>query len=68
MQVYWDTGGNSGINFHFDFTDSRFGGKILFGHFKHELVRAKDFTFTPVKGDCASSPLLRATIAGSVSL
>ena len=29
MQVYWDNGKDSGINFRFDFTRARFGGKVL---------------------------------------
>jgi hypothetical protein len=68
MQVFWDTGGNSGINFHFDFTRSRYGGKILAGHFRGQRVRARDFPFTATKGDCDSSPLVRAQISGNVSL
>ena len=68
MQVFWDTGVQSGINFHFDFTESRYGGKVLFGHFRGERVRAKNFTFTPTRGDCESSPLVRAQISGNVSL
>ena len=68
MQVFWDTGDQSGINFHFDFTRSRYGGKVLADLFKGERVRAKNFTFTAKEGDCESSPLIRARITGSVSL
>ena len=68
MQVYWDNGKDSGINFRFDFTRSRFGGKVLGDYLQGERVRAKNVTFTPVQGDCASSPLATAEITGTVGL
>ena len=68
MQLYWDTGKDSGINFRFDFTRSRFGGKVLGDYLKGEKVRAKHFTFTPTGGDCAKSPLVTAEITGTVSV
>jgi hypothetical protein len=68
MQVNWDTGKDSGINFRIDFTRSRYGGKVLGDYLKGEKVRAKHFTFTPTGGDCAKSPLVSAEITGTVSI
>ncbi len=68
MQVYWDTGNDSGINFQFDFDRSRFGGRVTGERFKGERVRARHIVFTPTKGDCESAPLVHAKITGSVSL
>jgi hypothetical protein len=65
--LFWDTGDDSGINFTFRFTESKFGGRVTGERFKGERVRAR-FTQRPVNGDCAESPLIKVHLAGTIGL
>lgn len=67
-QLYWDTGESSALNFFFDFHRSSLKGQVVDGPFKGEPAKAKHFTLTPVNGDCATSPLVRASLTGILGL
>ena len=67
-QVYWDTGGDSGLNFFFHFDRSRLRGKVTGGRYKGELVLSRHFVVTPLRGDCEETPLVRSKLAGTIGL
>ena len=67
-ELFWNTGDTSGLNFFFDFDRSSLRGQVVDSLFKGERVRAKDFSLTPMKGDCAGSPLIRARMTGPLGL
>ncbi len=67
-QVYWDTGDSSGLNYFFHFDRSSLRGQVTFGPYKGELVLSKNFTVTPLKGDCEETPLVRSKLTGTIGL
>jgi hypothetical protein len=67
-KLFWDTGDTSSLNFFFHFARARFDGVVVDGLFKGETVKSRNFDLTPVRGDCATSPLEKAKLTGSMSL
>jgi hypothetical protein len=67
-QLDWNTGDTSALNFFFVFQKSRLRGQVVDGLFKGERIQAKDFSFTPVTGDCGKSPLDVAKVTGKLKL
>ena len=67
MQVFWNTGAESGLNGFLNLTRSALHGKVLGGLFRGERAHAS-FTVTPLDGDCASTPLAHAKMTGALSL
>jgi hypothetical protein len=64
----WDTGDRTDINAIIDFDGSKFTfGKVVFGLFHNDPVRAH-FNVRPVRGDCATEPLVLSRLLGSISL
>jgi hypothetical protein len=61
----WDTGDTSGLNFWFEFSRSKLHGVVTGGLYKGKHFKAK-FVFTPLRGDCAASPLLRGVVTGTI--
>jgi hypothetical protein len=66
--LFWNTGDTSGLNFTFHFSGSRLNGRVLDGLFKGEQGTSTDLSLTPVQGDCAESPLVLATLTGTLHL
>jgi hypothetical protein len=63
-RIDWNTGDSSGLNFIFRFSRSLFRGEVVSGEFLNEHVKST-FTLTAVKGDCSSSPMIRAQLHGT---
>jgi hypothetical protein len=66
--LFWNTGDTSGLNFFFHFGQSRLKGRVLDSLFKGEQVSATGFSLLPTDGDCADTPLVLATLIGTLKL
>lgn len=66
--LFWNTGDTSGLNFTFHFGGARLNGRVLDSLFKGEQVSATGFSVTPTNGDCGDSPLVLATLTGTLTL
>jgi len=54
------------LNFIFEFDQARLHGMVVAGHYKGDHVKSRNFAMAPKKGDCASSPLVRSEINGTL--
>ena len=64
----WNTTETSVISLKADLGSTTLMGTVKKGKFAGEDVTATDVTFTPVDGNCITSPLTKATITATVSL
>jgi hypothetical protein len=68
MQVFWNTGSDSGMNGTFNFQRSRLHGRVTGERFKGERFDLAGFALRRLDGDCATTPLEHATLTGTLSL
>jgi hypothetical protein len=64
----WNTTETSVISLKADLGAQSLSGTVKKGKFAGEDVTAADVTFTPVDGNCITTPLTKATITATVSL
>jgi hypothetical protein len=67
LVINWDTGDRTDLNFFFEFGENTIRGVVVYGLFKGDDVKSRRFSMTPLKGDCAETPLVRSLIAGTIS-